>query len=301
MPTFSDEQVRVPAFARVSELRHRYGGRIPKAELDAGITIGGHRVPLWNYQKGIFKPGVLGRDGAALTIQTSPNSPYEDSGDPESGRFFYKYRGSDVRHHDNIALRNAMLQNRPLIYLVGIDKGIYDAVLPIYVVMDDPQKLEFALMADQLTASVGSADSVMTEVRRAYTTRAVIARLHQQAFRRMVLKAYSDRCSICSLRHLELLDAAHIIPDFESGGIAAVRNGLGLCKIHHSAYDVNILGIDPDARIHIRTDILAERDGPMLKHGLQEVHGTRISLPRNQASRPDKDLLAERFARFRSA
>jgi len=29
-----------------------------------------------------------------------------------------------------------------------------------------------------------------------------------------------------------------------------------------------MLGIDPDARVHVREDILHEKDGPMLKHGL---------------------------------
>lgn len=299
MPPFGDDEIRAAAFARVQALRHRYGGRIPKAELDAGFTIGEHRVPVWNYQKGIFKPAALGAGGAALTIQTSARSPYEDSHDPESGRFVYKYRGTDPAHFDNVALRNARVQQRPLIYLVAVDPGFYEAIFPIYVVHDDPRSLQFELMADQVSALVSAtADPVATEVRRAYRTRAVMERLHQQAFRRMVLKAYRDRCAICELRHLELLDAAHIIPDIESGGVAAVRNGLGLCKIHHSAYDVHILGIDPDARVHIRTDILREKDGPMLKHGLQEVHGKRILLPRAAELRPDRDLLAERFDRF---
>ena len=80
-----------------------------------------------------------------------------------------------------------------------------------------------------------------------------------------------------------------------------VTNGLGLCKIHHSAYDANILGIDPDARVHIRADILEEIDGPMLKHGLQELNASALVLPRNPVERPNRDFLAERFERFRAA
>ena len=51
----------------------------------------------------------------------------------------------------------------------------------------------------------------------------------------------------------------------------------------------------------MRVDILAEVDGPMLRHGLQEVHGARLVLPRREEQRPNRDFLAERFERFRAA
>ena len=39
----------------------------------------------------------------------------------------------------------------------------------------------------------------------------------------------------------------------------------------------------------------------MLLHGLQELHGQRILLPRSASLRPDPSLLGERYERFRSA
>lgn len=117
----------------------------------------------------------------------------------------------------------------------------------------------------------------------------------------MVLVAYREQCCICRLRHVELLDAAHTLPDRHPKGEPIVTIGLGLCKIHHSAYDANIIGIDPDARVHVRDDVLKERDGPMLQHGLQEVAGYRLILPSNADLRPNRDFLAERFTRFRAA
>jgi hypothetical protein len=39
----------------------------------------------------------------------------------------------------------------------------------------------------------------------------------------------------------------------------------------------------------------------MLKHGLQEVHGATLVLPRDLGSRPNRESLAERFAEFRAA
>ncbi|WFR74686.1 HNH endonuclease signature motif containing protein [Prescottella defluvii] len=59
------------------------------------------------------------------------------------------------------------------------------------------------------------------------------------------MRAYETRCAVCSLAHGSLLDAAHIVSDGHDAGIASVRNGLALCKIHHAAFDVRILGITP--------------------------------------------------------
>jgi putative restriction endonuclease len=298
-----DAELRLVVFDHVRRLRDLYGSRIPRAELMKGVDFRGGRVPIWNYQKGIYKPAVLGRDGAALSIQTSADSPYEDTHDPDAGHFIYKYQGTDPSNADNVALTNAMREQRPLLYLVAVDPGVYDAIFPIYVVGADPAALEFTLVADETRViSAGqAADPILTAARRGYVTRAVMQRLHQQHFRRLVLTAYRDQCAICRIRHRELLDAAHILEDRDPRGEPLITNGVGLCKIHHSAYDANILGIDPDTRVHIREDILIEKDGPMLKHGLQELHGSRLVLPRHDEHKPNRDFLAERFDRFQAA
>jgi putative restriction endonuclease len=140
-----------------------------------------------------------------------------------------------------------------------------------------------------------------TEIARAYATVAAKVRLHQRKFRELVVDAYADRCSVCSLHHPELLDAAHILPDRDERGKPEVPNGLALCKIHHGAFDSLILGISPDLRIAIRGDVLREKDGPMLRHGLQEMDGKRITVPKREVWRPRRDYLAERFAQFSAA
>ena len=296
-----DAEIRVAAFERVRALRDLHNGRIPRDALSGGITIRGTRVPIWNYQKGIFKPAALGRDGAALSVQTSIDSPYADASDPKAGHFVYKYRGTDPDHPDNVSLRRAMSSRTPLIYLVAVDPGIYDAILPVFVVRDDREKLQFTLMVDYESAAESPFSDSENLLRRAYATRAAMHRLHQQHFRRIVLRAYSDRCAICRIKHLALLDAAHILPDLDPRSEPVISNGLGLCKIHHSAFDAYILGIDPESRVHIRPDVMDEKDGPMLLHGLQELHGFRLSLPRRSEHRPNRDFLAERFELFRKA
>ena len=119
-------------------------------------------------------------------------------------------------------------------------------------------------------------------------------------FRARVLAAYETSCSICHLKHQELLDAAHIRPDSE-GGEPIVPNGLALCKIHHAAYDSNMVGIDGDYTINVRHDLLEESDGPTLRHSIQEMHGASLLLPKRRAARPNRDLLEERFEHFQSA
>jgi len=117
----------------------------------------------------------------------------------------------------------------------------------------------------------------------------------------MVLRAYETQCTVCHFRHAELLDAAHILGDKHERGDAVVTNGMSMCKIHHAAYDSNFLGVTPDYEIRINRSLLEEKDGPMLKHGLQDMHGAQLVVPRRPADRPDRDRLAERFAQFSDA
>lgn len=79
-------------------------------------------------------------------------------------------------------------------------------------------------------------------------------------------------------------------------------NGLALCKLHHAAFDVNILGIRPDYVVEIRTDVLREKDGPMLTHGLQELDGRSLmKVPRSAMKKPNPDFLEIRYSEFRAA
>ena len=115
-----------------------------------------------------------------------------------------------------------------------------------------------------------------------------------------MLQAYRDSCALCRLRHRELLDAAHIVPDSEPGGEPVVTNGIALCTLHHAAFDKLLIGIRPDYVVAVRTAILEEIDGPMLQHGLKGLHERRLELPHDTRLRPDPDLLARRWERFKA-
>ncbi|MDE2485400.1 MAG: HNH endonuclease, partial [candidate division NC10 bacterium] len=135
--------------------------------------------------------------------------------------------------------------------------------------------------------------------RRAYVTAVVRVRLHQRTFRERVLQAYRRQCAFCRLRHEELLDAAHIVPDTEPAGKPVVQNGIALCTLHHAAFDRYFIGLRPDYVLEVRQDILEEHDGPTLVHALQALHGSRIIVPRRADLQPAPELVEFRYQRFR--
>ena len=297
MPGASDHQIRLAAFDWLGEQTELHGDVLPWKLLLTGFTFQGERVPLVSMQ-GIFTPRVC---RLPLTIRTSPEAHYPDAF-AANGLLLYSYRGEDPFHRDNVGLRDAKEERTPLIYLFGHRKGRYHAVWPVFVVGDDPKALIFTVAVDDQAylppeAPYVTADEI-AEPRRAYITATVQTRLHQQVFRERVLRAYAERCALCRLRHRELLDAAHIVPDKEPAGEPRVSNGLSLCKLHHAAFDSFFLTVSPDYRVVLRSDVLEEEDGPMLKHGLQKLHGKKIYRPRREEWRPSRELLEWRMERF---
>jgi putative restriction endonuclease len=62
------------------------------------------------------------------------------------------------------------------------------------------------------------------------------------------------------------------------------------------------MGIRPDRVVVINDEVLAEVDGPMLKHGLQEFNGASLRVvPSRSADQPDPERLSLRFERFLAA
>lgn len=294
----TDLRIRLTAFDWLAEQTELHGDVLARDLLRQGFLYESERVPLVSPQ-GIFKPRLM---DLPLTITTSPDSPYDDRFSP-SGYLTYRYRGRDPDHRDNAGLRRLFELRRPLIYFHGVVPGRYLAVWPVYVVGDRPQDLTFEVAVDDLASvELEAADlpavSEGQEARRIYVTTTVRARLHQRSFRERVIEAYRSECAFCRLRHRELLDAAHIVPDPEEAGEPTVTNGLALCKLHHAAFDRFMLGVTPDYRIVVREDVLVEEDGPMLIHALQGLHDQKIQLPRRRDDWPDAESLAWRYARF---
>ncbi|MGH0031106.1 MAG: HNH endonuclease [Myxococcota bacterium] len=301
-----DMQVRLAAFEHLRELVRVHGDVLPAGVLRKGFVFQGQQVRLKGVQ-GIFKPAVLPE--LPLSITTAPvepgrDAPYDDGFSQDGSLLLYRYRGTDPMHHQNVGLRRAMEERRPLIYFAGILRAEYLATWPVYIVADEPAALRFSVSFDDvqfMSEDLPIVSEAAIEARREYITVTTRRRLHQRSFRARVLRAYQERCALCRLRHEQLLDAAHIVPDTDPLGAPVVQNGLALCKLHHAAFDQNFIGIRPDLVVQVRQDILDEEDGPMLTHGLQGFHERPIFVPRRDADRPGMAFLEERYRVFREA
>ncbi|HET9949841.1 MAG TPA: HNH endonuclease [Longimicrobiales bacterium] len=290
--------MRTAAFEWLEAQVAIHGDVLPWKLLSDGFEWQGRRVPLVS-QQGIFKPAVL---EVPLSIRTSPDGPYHDAF-RRDGFLHYSYRGEDPHHRENSGLRFAMVERLPLVYFHRMVPGRYLATWPVFIVGDDPDTLSFTVAVDDAAHLSLRPDSVLevgegTAARRAYVTTLARRRLHQRAFRERVIAAYRHQCALCRLRHDELLDAAHIVPDSEPEGEPIVSNGLALCRLHHTAFDRFFIGVRPDYVIEVRPDLLVEADGPTLRHAIQGLHGQTITLPRSRNHRPSADLLHLRYSRF---
>ncbi len=61
---------------------------------------------------------------------------------------------------------------------------------------------------------------------------------------------------------------------------------------------VTSLGIRPDYVIEVRKDILEESDGPMLQHGLKDMHKQKLWIPQNKSQWPREEFLSKRYSLF---
>jgi putative restriction endonuclease len=306
MPIFDpDARLRLAA---VEHLRRVAIAEVVTADdLRAGFVVDQQRIPLINPQRGIFKPSAM---RFLLSIRTVfPVSGrrvwYDDQrqvheqiarGDE---LIDYAFMGRDPGAADNRWLLEAMEAQVPVIYFLGVAPQRYTAIWPVYIAEWLGSELK-ARLAFAPPAFVQADEGAPSAPERRYGLRLVKQRLHQAVFREAVLAAYDGRCAVSGLPEPRLLDAAHIVADRdEQLGQPVVSNGLPLSKIHHAAFDANLIGIDPDFRIHVADELLSLNDGPMLEQGIKAVAGRIIRLPNRVADYPDCDRLAQRFELFR--
>jgi putative restriction endonuclease len=301
-----DTQMRVAAFEHVRRL-NEVCDHLTANELKPGFVFNGDRIPLINPQRGIFKPQQMRFLLSIKTVFPKPGGKvwYDDQREVHRQIFAsdetidYAFMGQDPNAADNRWLREAFENQVPIIYFLGVAPGRYQAVVPTFVTGWDAEALNarIAFGAPEQEALVPPENAL----ERRYALRAVKQRLHQASFREAVITAYHGRCALSGLPESLLLDAAHIVADKdEQFGQPVVPNGIPLSKIHHAAFDAHLIGIDPDYRLHVSERLLGQRDGPMLE-ALKRLNGGTIHFPKRDKDRPDRDRLALRFERFKTA
>jgi putative restriction endonuclease len=191
-----DAVVRQAAFDHVRGMQSR-DLVLSHEDIARGFMFEGQRWPLWNPQRGIFKPRGM---PFLLSIRTvSPRKGgriwYDGqrhvhrqifAGDEELN---YAFMGTDPSAPENVWLREAAERQIPFIYFLGVSPGRYQAIIPTFVVDWNPRRLSGRIAFGELAGAAATA-TAPDEVERRYALRLVKQRLHQASFRDSVLAAY---------------------------------------------------------------------------------------------------------------
>ena len=304
---------RVSLARSVEELVATNGGFATRDDLFR-FRLDGRLAQVMDFNRGIWNPAALSSTLSVVSdaheggrIWGADGRTYSDRINMDTGLLEYSFQDGDPSRGHNAKLRNSIRTGMPIIVLRKYGPNFYVPIFPSYVVGEDlDREIVFIAMEDGLRSAfqVGASDALDKK----YVQRLVSQRVHQPMFRARVMRAYTlpslagssrPTCAICRLQHAELLDAAHIVADSHDGE-ARVTNGIALCKIHHAAYDQNLVGISGDYRVHVDHDLLEEIDGPMLTHGFQGLHLKELNLPIRKADWPSKEGLDLRFELFAS-
>ncbi|MEV8532109.1 phosphorothioated DNA-binding restriction endonuclease [Streptomyces sp. NPDC051211] len=114
-------------------------------------------------------------------------------------------------------------------------------------------------------------------------------RARRAGFAEEVLQAYAYACAFCGFdgalgRNPVGLEAAHVRWHSQDGP-DEVNNGLALCSLHHTLFDLGVLGLLPDLRIQVsRLYVARSRSG----QAVDALHGRPVAAPR--PGRPAVDV-----------
>lgn len=292
----TDALIRMTAFEHLRSLQ-RGRHELSWEEIGRGFYFGKEHLFLANRTRGIFKPKGMRYLLSIKTVvpRTGRRQWYEDAA-LDSETFEYAFQGSDPNSSDNQLLREAFERQLPIIYFVGVVPARYLPLFPCFIVDWNAIALTARIVFQPLQLEEPAPPASLDE--RRYGTHLAKRRIHQSTFRQVIFEAYGGRCAFSGLREELLLDAAHIIPDAdEELGQPVVQNGIPLTKIHHAAFDQNLIGIDPRYQLHVSKYLRNQRDGPILE-ALQQLQGQTIHLPKRPEDWPDPERLARRFAEF---
>lgn len=128
--------------------------------------------------------------------------------------------------------------------------------------------------------------AAITSYERQKVVAKIVRKYRASDFTRRVLGAYNRTCAMCGVQ-LALIDAAHIIPVAADTSTDETKNGIALCKLHHAAFDRNLVSFDEAYRIHVsevEVDRLNQKD---LSSGLRQFREALLPVIRMPHDRRD--------------
>ncbi len=271
-------------------------------------------IPGFKTQKGIYKPQ---NSQYALWIRQTSRGPYDDK-DPDilpDGSWYYRYtpeaRGgeTDLSLNTNRALLNSMDDNVPLGVFIQRDlpgsQRTYEVMGLAYVeafdgthfiIHGEPIDVEAKPMKVKLISPFRPYETGELPV--SETTKVIRERAFQAGIRRL----YHEKCSLCELGyhfHGQPIgvEAAHLIPVSDRGTSKDLRNGILLCRNHHSLFDRYIWTLDEDYRVLVKDEPLFRRSAE--SNHVLKVEGLKLpNLPDNEYDLPPQEAIDFRLGRF---
>ena len=228
-------------------------------------------IPGFRTQKGIYKP----KDSDyALWIRQTARGVYGDK-EPDvmpDGSWTYEYMPeakdgrTDLSLSTNKSLLKCMADRVPIgvfiqkripnfdrSYLV-LGVGFVEAFDGThFIIRGEPIDNEAAPMSEQEIRTFEPFERDPSRLSPA------IRVIRERSFQIALRRAYHDKCSLCELGYIYRgqpigVEGAHIIPVSENGTSKDVRNGILLCRNHHSLFDNQLWAFDEDYRVLVADD-----------------------------------------------
>ncbi|WP_170221933.1 HNH endonuclease [Yimella lutea] len=111
----------------------------------------------------------------------------------------------------------------------------------------------------------------------------VVRRQGSGKFRADAVRAYGERCAVTGTDVLPILEAAHIM-EYKGPHTNVVTNALLLRSDIHTLFDLHLLTIGPEHRVHLAPAVRASQE-------YAGLHGQQLRLPNDQAAHPDAEWL----------
>ena len=131
----TDNQIRRAALEWLAETQQaNQGTEIYYSQTK--FNVSGIEIRAISPQNGIWKPRQM---QACLSVRTSHRQVYDDVFLETEGLLAYNYRNhGSYDHSDNKSLRAAIKFKLPILYFVGIDRGVYEVeVVKVLCETDD--------------------------------------------------------------------------------------------------------------------------------------------------------------------